>query len=110
MENIENMSFEAQERLVKSLGNIYRKCRRRVDLKGYYGMIKENRREYDDDRAYMYCIDSALSECSEGTRHIITHDYLMAVQPRWYLAYYSKSRYYRLKKEAITEFLHCLDL
>ena len=55
-------------------------------------------------------IDNALNSLDQELRRILINDFFEVRKDYWYLEYYTRSTYYRLRKEAIAEFLHCLGL
>ena len=55
-------------------------------------------------------IEHVMENCSSDTVCIIKHDFLDQSPRNWYCNYYAKSSYYRLKKEAVEEFVRCLDI
>ncbi len=69
---------------------------------------KSQRNKYDEQ--FLNLIETTLMTCSEPTNWIIRHDYLEKKKNNWYMEYFAKSSYYRLKKVAINEFLNCLEV
>lgn len=55
-------------------------------------------------------LDSVLLRLSPEKREIIINDFIERKDKLWYLEFYSRSTYYRLKNEAMTSFLNCLGL
>ncbi len=104
------MSYQELEKIVKYIGNIYRKSIVRKEIKTGILQVNEesNTYKYNDD--LVIAIDCYLNECSRDTKCIIEKEYLNKNDPYWYLEYYTKSTYYRLKKKAILEFINCMDL
>lgn len=106
----EKRTYECECKLVQKIGEEYKTSRVKVNSSCYGSTIHDNRRNYIYPREYMYNVDEALLNCSLDTRHIIMHDYLMVSDKQWYLAFYSRTTYYRLKRIAVTEFLRCLGI
>lgn len=102
-------TYEEEETVMQYLGKAYRRSRRRMDISNYLGETAENSKTYDSDRNYVYLIDRTVMDCSSDTRHVIINDYLKKSGPKWYVGYFSKSRYYRIRRDAVHEFLHCLQ-
>ncbi len=46
----------------------------------------------------------------DSSSRLALHDFLNQSPRNWYCNYYAKSSYYRLKKEAVEEFVRCLDI
>lgn len=102
-------TFERENGMIEYLGRIYRRSRRRMDISRAIGEDAEKSRAYIIDRDFVYLIDRTVMDCSPDTRHVIMNDYLRKSDSKWYIGYYSKSQYYRLRREAVKEFLHCLQ-
>ena len=109
MEEKTMKTYEEEETVMQYLGRAYRRCRRRMDISQCLGEKAENSRTYDSDRNYVYLIDRTVMDCCSDTRHIIINDYLKKSAPKWYVGYFSNSRYYRVRRDAVHEFLHCLQ-
>lgn len=59
--------------------------------------------------AFCRLIDYALLICEPETELIIRNMFVTnRLQKEWYLEYFSKTTYYRKRKEAINEFANCL--
>ena len=55
-------------------------------------------------------INEALDRLSVEGRLIFENDFLVKKDKLWYLEYFSKSTYYRIKNESMSTFLNCLGL
>lgn len=55
-------------------------------------------------------LEGALSRLSPEERLIIENDFISKKDKLWYLDYFSRSTYYRIKKHSMTTFLNCLGL
>ena len=104
---IEDMSARELSRIMKYLGSIYRKAKKRSDLADYSGLAAEPMYRYD--RQLIYLIDRTLQDCSRENSMILRKTYFENSDDSWYAGFLSQSTYYRLKKEATVEFLNCLD-
>lgn len=96
--------------VVESIGIEYRRSKKHIDFYKMANCVKENNRAYQDDLLFIMEVDRSLQNCSKDTQTIIRCGYLDIGDTKWYLEYYTKSAYYRLRKVAIEEFLNCLDL
>lgn len=94
--------------IVKKVGEIYRLSAQRVDYYVYANCVQENQVEYDDSRKYVKKVEQVLENCKPTTRIIIRRDFLEINDTLWYRSYFGRSQYYRLRKEAIIEFVNCL--
>lgn len=104
---IEDMSAKELSRIMKYLGGIYRKAKKRSDLADYSGMPVSKMYEYD--RQLIYLIERTLQDCSRENGLILRKTYFENQDEDWYAGFLSQSTFYRLKKEASVEFLNCLD-
>lgn len=57
-----------------------------------------------------YIMNEALNRLTVEGRLIFENDFISKKDRLWYLNYFSKSTYYRLKNEAMDLFLNCLHL
>ncbi|MFI3283542.1 MAG: hypothetical protein R3Y57_00515 [Erysipelotrichaceae bacterium] len=55
-------------------------------------------------------INSILIQLNDESKRIIVNDYFEKKEVYWYLDYYQRSTYYRLKMKAVEEFWHCLHV
>lgn len=53
-------------------------------------------------------IQMTLDRLSVEQRQIIINDFIIKQDKNWYLEFYSRSTYYRLKNDAMNSFLNCL--
>lgn len=104
------LSPSSKRKLVERIGSCYRRSRKRQDLMNNTGCIRENARLYHADADLIYLVDRTLKDCTKDTQNIIRHEFLEVSDPYWYEAYYSRSTFYRLKREAIDEFLKSQDI
>lgn len=49
--------------------------------------------------------DYVIAKLDCESQRIIYYDYIIFQHPKWYIEYYSKSTYYRLKNIAVDKFL-----
>ena len=104
---IEDMSAKELSRIMKYLGSIYRKAKKRSDLADYSGLPDSKMYEYD--RQLIYLIERPLQDCTRENGMILRRTYFENQDEDWYAGFLSQSTFYRLKKEATVEFLNCLD-
>lgn len=106
----ENITDDEKEKIMDYIGSVYNRSRRRMEVYEYSESVQQNQNVYDNDRDLVYVIDSTLKNCGRDTRCIIRREFLENHEPGWYKGFYSRSAFYRLKKAAITEFIHCLNI
>ncbi len=103
--------YEQNKIIARYVGKEYQRSKQRMAIMEYAENGKRNSKQYKDDAAYVYAIDRVLNDCQRSTRNIIMHEYLTSEDDtNWYLDYYSRTTYYRMKKKAVEEFVHCLNI
>ena len=105
-----DMTDSAKRKVAEYIGSVYRRSRKRMDVMIHSGGVEESAEQYHTDANMVYLVDRALQDCSKDTRFIIRRELLQIPEPFWYEEYYSRTTYYRLRKQAIDEFLNSLDI
>lgn len=105
-----DLTYEEQLTLIRCIGEVYQRSRKRMDIYEYENTVMENKKTYDSDAQLMYFVDRALKDCSANTKCIIRHEFLEKNKSEWYRNFFSKSAYYRNRKVAVEEFLRCLNI
>ena len=109
MKEVTKQEADEAKVIAGHLGKLYRSYKKEIEIFEYQNCVAENYRTYKAESEFIYLIDVNLRHCSKDTRCIITHDYLMDSEQDWYRDFYSKSTYYRLKRNAVKEFVDCLN-
>ncbi|MBQ1318117.1 MAG: hypothetical protein IIY53_08785 [Solobacterium sp.] len=104
------LDTEDMEKIVKYIGKVYRRSKKRRDVFEYQKCIRENQALYDNDGSLIMLIDRTLMDCSKETQCIIRNEFLEIPEDMWYLPFFSRSAYYRLRKKALVEFMNCLKI
>ena len=104
------LDTEDMEKIVKYIGKVYRRSKKRRDVFEYQKCIRENQALYDNDGSLIMLIDRTLMDCSKETQCIIRNECLEIPEDMWYLPFFSRSAYYRLRKKALVEFMNCLKI
>ncbi len=104
------LDTEDMEKIVKYIGKVYRRSKKRRDVFEYQKCIRENQALYDNDGSLIMLIDRTLMDCSKETQCIIRNEFLEIPEDMWYLPFFSRSAYYRLRKKALAEFMNCLKI
>ena len=101
------MRVETQHTLVLVAfhGELYRGVQRQRRLRSCVTSLEEMD---STDRQYVRLIETALEFLEEDFRRIIRNDFLDPQPKQWWMDYYAKSTYYRLKQRALEHFLRCL--
>jgi hypothetical protein len=58
--------------------------------------------------AYAYSIQSSIEQLTHDERRILMSEYIDCVEKNWWMEYFSKTSYYRIKRRALSRFIHCL--
>ena len=104
----ENLSFQQKEQIVRYLMKCYRKSSNRIHRYEICDSVRENFEIYRYDKTTCMLVDDALQELTQDERKIIRYDYMHPKEGQWYLEYFSRSTYHRLKVQAVDKFLRCL--
>lgn len=103
----DELEYRSKEIILLELASIYKKYKFRIDLNDNYYSIKEGE-PIESYYRYVRVIDLIISKLSSDTKIIILNDFFEDRDNKWYLEYFTKSTYYRLKKKAVNEFINCL--
>ena len=106
----QTLTEEGKEKICIYIGKIYMRARRRIDIYEIARCVRENQKCYDNDQQFVRMIDRSLEDCTPDTRKIIRKEFLEMQNTLWYMDFYSKSTYYRLRRRAIDEIIQCLNL
>lgn len=104
----EKLTFEQKEQIVRYLMKCYRKSSNRAQRYEILECVRENYEIYRNDRTTCMLVDEAVQELSKDEQLIIRNDYMHPIEEKWYLEYWSRSTYQRLKGIAVDKFLRCL--
>ena len=103
-------TYEEEKKMLEFLGESYRLAGRRSALMETEDCVGENRRIYDNDVRMIHHIDRCLQDCTKSAQLIIRMEFLEKSEKSWWQDTYSETTFYRLKKRAVEEFMHCLDI
>ena len=103
------LTYQQKINLMNHIGDAYRGSLRRIDL-AESAVSSYPAERIQDDYAMKTLMERCLRDCSRDTQLITRRDFLEISEKHWYLLYFSQSKYYRLRKKAVDEFLHCLDV
>ena len=95
-------------RITARIATPYRLSLRTMESLESQKAVARNRQDYDDAAEYVHTVDRALQDCSSDTRFIIRNGFLKNNEPDWYMSFYTRNTFYRLRKKAMTEFLTTL--
>ncbi len=100
--------FEELDTLVRFHLRFYKKQKSKEDFYANNMEVCEAQTHRPLEKVYVFCIEQSLSELSEDERLILTKENLESTNKNWWMEYFSKSTYYRLKYKAMDRFIHCL--
>lgn len=85
----------------------YRQTHHYEKLKEFGLMVKETN-DANLKEAYYYSIKSALEYLTVEEKRILHADYIEGLEKNWWMEFYSKTSYYRIKYAALKRFINCL--
>ncbi|MFV0479536.1 MAG: MG284/MPN403 family protein [Anaerorhabdus sp.] len=103
------LKLKDKEKVICYMFDSYRKSKRKMEARMNW-KIEEKSEEYGDAYSFTTLIENAMETCSEDTQRIFNGEYVEKLHGNWYLEYYSRSTFYRLKHQAIDEFIDNLML
>ncbi len=106
--DVEHLSKSEKEILVHYLMRCYRGAKRNTAYLEDCGLIQEKIEEYRSDRKTCLLIDQALEEMDHELREVIQDEFLERKKMQLILEKHSRSNYYRLRNQAVDDFLRCL--
>jgi hypothetical protein len=101
-----NYNFKEKETLVSFHCRSYHQVKRRIQVQHMVAEVREAIPVYA--LAYVLTIDDVLASLDEDSYRIIAHDFLHPTHKNWWMEYYAKTTYYRLKARSMDAFLRCL--
>jgi hypothetical protein len=99
-------NYKEKEVLVDFHCRSYHQVKRRLQIQDLVGDMREALPVYA--LAYVLTIDDVLHSLDEDSYRIINHDFLHPTRKNWWMEYYAKTTYYRLKARSMDAFLRCL--
>lgn len=98
------LTYQQEKVILMYLTEIYCKAQTLTEIYRKEGKIEQNAVKYNQQAALIDLIDRTLNSCRPETRFIIIHTYIRKDGSDWYIPYYAKSTFYRMKKVAVHEF------
>ncbi|MEG0177443.1 MG284/MPN403 family protein [Anaerorhabdus sp.] len=103
------LSYKDKSVLVTYLAKSYINSVRRVEIMQFKG-ISEKDTQYLGEISSINLINAVIEQCSSTSQIILRNEYFGKRETKWFLEYFSKSNFYRLRKVAIEEFIDCLNI
>jgi len=98
------MTYQDEKAILMYLSELYCKAQTIAELYRREGDIGTNMIKYKQQTAVIELIDRTISSITPTARFIIIHTYIRKDGNGWYIPYYARSTFYRLKKAAVHEF------
>lgn len=99
MENLKTLSYKEKEQLLMHLGRIYRKGRFQAAM-AFSGIV-EDQAANDEDMEMTAKIRLILQRMDRRFALILLNDFFEIKQGNWWKDHFSRSTYYRYKKNAV---------
>ena len=99
------VSHTDQTSLVHFHASLYQSVIRR---QRYHQEIKANIDLNSHDKDYLFLIQESLRRLTHEEQRLLYNDFLSPLSKNWWMEFYSKSTYYRLRHLAVDRFLNCL--
>lgn len=133
MKGINTLTFKQKQRAVKDLFKQYHRAKLKLyclENMNYYpqlngGIIKENKNQYkrsmterlnstiedkDELRSLVSSFEMIINALSQDSQLIIKNEFVEQRKDEWWIDYYSRATYYRLKTRALEEFLFYINI
>lgn len=108
-----NYTFRKLDDAAKRIGRIYRMYHLKDYLQesrpDFYGDLKDKEEPSTLGEPIDKVIDHIISQLPEQYQMIIRNDYFSTMTRHWWMGYYSRATYYRLKKQGLILFLSYLS-
>ncbi len=104
------MTDREVEKIMECIGDLYRQVALRTDLAEHDAPNLAPSPQLLDDRAFLYRIDRCLQNCQKETQLVIRKQYLEISDRDWYLEFFTKQAFRKIRIRAIREFFRVMDL
>lgn len=105
---METYQFEELDTLVRFHLRFYKKQLSRDNFYLEHLEVNEAHNVKPLEKVYVFCIEQSLEDLSQEERMILLKENVEGASKNWWMEYFSKSTYYRLKYKAMDRFIHCL--
>lgn len=96
------------EVIVKHLSRIYKKLKQEYFDVDHLMVCEGEYQEAIEAFEFIETIDAILDAMDYDEALILRNDYFNHREAKWFMNYYSKSTYYRIRSRAIDEFVRCV--
>ena len=107
MENCSN-DFNSLSKRIEEIAHQYCDCKDHINSVG--GFLNPNFVDFENPNSkYMDRVNAAYSALNEIERSIINNDFFYQAYPNWWKKYYTRSKYYLIKKRSMMSFLEAFE-
>ena len=79
-----------------------------ISRQRYHQEVKVSLEMNPMDKDYLFLIHETLRRLTHEEQRLLRNDFLSPLSKNWWMEFYSKSTYYRLRHLAVDRFLDCL--
>ena len=98
------LTYKQEKVILMYLMELYCKAQTITELYRKEGTMEQNTVKFNQQASFIDLIDRTVNSCTPAARFIIIHEYIRKDGSDWYIPYYARSTFYRLKKTAVHEF------
>lgn len=106
--DMDTFSFEELDTLTRYHLRFYRLYLKREHFRGEHLEVRESSHNPPLEKSYVFSIQTSLDQLDSDERQILVQECLENAPKNWWMNYFSKTTYYRIKYRAISRFIHCL--
>ena len=103
-----NIMQKENEAIIKHLAGIYKKLKQQCYDADHLMISESYNKELAEAYEFVETIDAVLDAMDADEALILRCDYFENRTPKWYMNYFTRSTYYRIKTRAIDEFVRCV--
>lgn len=105
---MKDFEFNELDTLTRYHLRFYKKQRSEAAFFAEHLEVAEAHTSHPLEALYVFRIEQSLQELNEEERLILLKENIENAPKLWWMDYFSKSTYYRIKQSAMNRFIHCL--
>lgn len=105
---IDEMNKQDKETIIQYLMRCYRDSRSMIKFMEDCCIVTENIEQYRYEKKTCFLVDNVLREMQPTLRELLQWEFERPMEENPVAEKYSRSTYYRLRTQAIDDFLRCL--
>ena len=106
---LKDWSEKSLNAVAEEVAQAYHAAKRQVNkTRATDNFALEKNQVYQDNLEFLFAVDSAMMTLDSNEQMIIRNSYLRPQEKDWYLKFFARSTFYRLKKKALIKFLKAL--